>query len=241
VAVVAAAGTYEEAWTLAELSQAGWLGGGERQAHSLRSFDRSRDGTVPAEGAVALVLETPAHARHRGARVLACIQGAAGRACALGQALPDSAYSQAARQALGWDRVHAHDAHPDSGGVDALLADGKGTRDHDSGEMRLLRHLCADLARRVGPAALAVPVTTVRPIAGAIPAAGGLMDVALAAQMLHTGCIPPVPGLEDPEDTALDWVRGGARQRPLRRVLTLQHGFGGFCSAFAVEHPALHG
>lgn len=223
LALVVSAGSYDEVWTLAELTQRGALSACTRQAHSLRSFDRSRDGTVLAEGAVALVLESAAHARGRGAQPLGWIRGAGCSASALGQPLPDAAYRRATERAL---RQAGAAALPQAE-IDAALVDGKGTLDGDSDEIRLLRHLGLH----------GLPLSTVRPITGLV-AAGALVDVALATALLQHGRIPPVAGLDDPQDSTLNWVRGSAREQPLRRVLTLQHGFGGFCSAVVVDHPA---
>ncbi len=233
LALVVAAGSYDEVWTLAEQARQGRLSHCARQERSLRSFDRSRDGTVLAEGAVALVLETAAHARRRGATPHAWITGLGCSAAPLGTPVPDEAYSRAAQRALRTaDGVRLPHA-----GVDAVLADGKGTVEHDGTEMRLLRRL--GLALEGGAGAPALPVTTVRPITGLV-AAGGLMDVALAVSMLRHGCIPPVPGLDEPEDHSLGWVRTAPRAQALRRVLSCQHGFGGFCSAVVVDHADAH-
>jgi len=51
---------------------------------------------------------------------------------------------------------------------------------------------------------------------------------------LRDGLVPPTPG---PPDLAhdIDLVTGAARRKPLRHILCLARGFGGFASALVVS------
>lgn len=239
LALIAAAGSYNEVWTLAEHWHLGHLGVGRQQEYPVRAFDCARGGTVLGEGAVALVLESMGHARQRGARVLARIAGLGSHASAPGRRVPDDAYTHAmARACRGWVSNGQTTGCAGLETVDAMLVDGKGTIAHDRHEARLLRH-AFDAAQL--PERRAIPLTTVRPITGLVPAAGPLADVALAARMLQAGRIPPIPGLQDPEDRELGFVQHHAIDRRLRRILAMQQGFTGFCSAIAVEQADHYG
>jgi 3-oxoacyl-(acyl-carrier-protein) synthase len=231
LALVVAAGSYDDALPMAEQARGGRLSACKFESRSLRSFDLSRDGTVLAEGAVALVLEAPARVRRRGGRSLAYLSGVGCHASGLCQVPPDGAYTGAFERALSQT---PEAGSPRSSGVDVALVDGRGTLEHDGHEIRFLRHLAATLGPR------AVPLTTARPVTGLVPAAGALMDIALAARILQTGRIPAVAGLQEPEAQDLAWVRGRPLQKPVGRVLALQSSFGGYQSAVLVDHPLRH-
>jgi len=68
-----------------------------------------------------------------------------------------------------------------------------------------------------------------RACSGAAP-----LDVATAVLALRDGLVPPTPG---PPDLAhdIDLVTGAARRKPLRHILCLARGFGGFASALVVS------
>jgi 3-oxoacyl-(acyl-carrier-protein) synthase len=58
--------------------------------------------------------------------------------------------------------------------------------------------------------------------------------VATAVLALRDGLVPPTPGAEDLAHD-IDLVTGVARSKPLRHVLCLARGFGGFASALVVS------
>lgn len=149
------AGSFNEPLKLAAQYRAGHLSAGGRGGAALRSFDAERDGTVLAEGAVALVLERAGDAARRGARPLVEILGATLRPAVEGGIGP-SALAEGPR-----DLLAAHGLTPDTLG--AVLADGKGTVRHDAAEAELLRALLKDSG---------VPVTSLRPVTGTLGAAG---------------------------------------------------------------------
>jgi 3-oxoacyl-(acyl-carrier-protein) synthase len=68
-----------------------------------------------------------------------------------------------------------------------------------------------------------------RACSGAAP-----LDVATAVLALRDGLVPPTPG---PLDLAhdIDLVTGAARRKPMRHILCLARGFGGFASALVVS------
>lgn len=223
VALVVACGSYMEPFTLAELWRRGLLlEDGER---GLRSFDRQAAGTVLAEGAVALLLERPASAQARGIEggVLIHAPGgfAAPRNCL--ENLAGSGFEEGYRQALG--RLGGTLANVQEL---VVIADGRGVPALDALECRQLAAALPD----------GVPITSPRPLFGTIPAAGALLDVALATRILASGSLPPVAGLTGPFAPQLDWAVGTPRPVDCGQVLCLQQGFSGFHSAVLVTRHA---
>ncbi|MFF0622840.1 beta-ketoacyl synthase N-terminal-like domain-containing protein [Streptomyces sp. NPDC004296] len=221
-ALVVGAGSYNEPLKLAAQYRAGHLTAGGRGTASLRSFDAERDGTVLAEGAVALVLERAGDAAARGARPLVTVAGAALRP-AVDSGVGPAALAESARGLMA-----AHGMTPDTLG--AVLADGKGTVRHDAAEAELLRALLKDSG---------VPVSSVRPVTGTLGAAGPLAELALAPSLFATGELPPIAHLTTPPDDGTDFVTGSARKRRIDSVLSLHSSFNGFAGALLAKRPHL--
>jgi len=215
IALVACAGSYDEALTLAELQAQGRLSECDDGARSLRPFDVRRDGGIPGEGAIALVLETAAHAAQRGARPLAVVAG-------IGSGVADDDHVQARclRHALQQAALPAEV-------LDAVVADGRGEREADAQEARRIRALPAHCT--------ALPITAPTPITGSVP--GCPLGLLAAIVMLQHQLVPPIAHLEAPEDPSLPWVLGTPRQRPLRHLLVLESGWLGSHSAVVLSRP----
>lgn len=209
VALVVCAGTHDEALTLAELQHHARLTAGAEGAPSLKPFDLRRDGMVPAEGAIAFVLETAAHAARRGARPLARLSGLASLVDP-----GDQAYEHCTRLA-------AEDARLPTSVLDAIVATGRGEREADAREMRLLAALPAPCAT--------LPITTPTSITGSVP--GCPLGLLGALQMLAAQQLPPIAHLDLPAAPALPFVSGAARPAPLDHLLVLEAGLLGSHSA----------
>lgn len=219
-ALVVGAGSFNEPLKLAAQYRAGHLSAGGRGGAALRSFDAERDGTVLAEGAVALVLERAGDAARRRARPLVEILGATLRPAVEGGIGP-SALAEGPR-----DLLAAHGLTPDTLG--AVLADGKGTVRHDAAEAELLRALLKDSG---------VPVTSLRPVTGTLGAAGPLAELALAPALFEADELPPIAHLRTPPDDATDFVMGAPRKRRIDSVLSLHSTFNGFAGAVLAQRP----
>ncbi|MFM9368529.1 beta-ketoacyl synthase N-terminal-like domain-containing protein [Streptomyces sp. Da 82-17] len=215
-AVVVGAGSHNEPLKLAAHQRAGHLSGDG----TIRSFDAARDGTVLAEGAVALVLERAEDAAARGARPQVEILGAALRPA------PDDGVGPFALAEQARALTTAHGLDPDALG--AVLADGKGTVAHDAAEAELLQALLKDSG---------VPVSSVRPVTGTLGAAGPLAELALAPNLFAADTLPPVPHLTAPPDDGTDFVAGTARARRIDSVLSLHSTFNGFAGALLAKRP----
>ncbi|WP_078866536.1 beta-ketoacyl synthase N-terminal-like domain-containing protein [Streptomyces sp. NRRL S-1448] len=219
-ALVVGAGSYNEPLKLAAQYRAGHLTPGGPDGAALRSFDAERDGTVLAEGAVALVLERAGDAVARGARPLVTFLGAALRP-AVDSGVGPSALAEGPRGLLA-----EHGLTPDTLG--AVLADGKGTVRHDAAEAELLRALLKDSG---------VPVGSLRPVTGTLGAAGPLAELALAPHLFATGELPQIAHLRTPPDDGTDFVMGAPRKRRIDSVLSLHSTFNGFAGALLAQRP----
>lgn len=187
-----------------------------------RPFDVHRSGTALGEGAAALVLESEAHARARGARVHALLTGF-GMACETTSATaPDpegSGVEASARAALGAEGT----AH-----LGWVKTHGTGTKLNDAAE-------CRGLARLLGTDAEQVPLTSLKGAVGHAMGASGGIEAVAAALALERGVVPPSAATEE-VDPGLAPCRIALRAEPSRgdRVLLLSEGFGGRCAALVL-------
>jgi 3-oxoacyl-[acyl-carrier-protein] synthase II len=188
-----------------------------------RPFDLHRSGTVLGEGAGALVLESEAHARARGARIHALVSGF-GMACETTSATaPDPAGTgvvAAARLALGEAGVRE---------VGWVKTHGTGTKLNDAAE-------CRGLARLLGDRFAAVPLTALKGAVGHAMGASGAIESVAAALALGRGLVPPSFGTEDVDpDLGPCHIALRAERSAAETVLLLGEGFGGRCAALGLS------
>lgn len=193
----------------------------QEPADAYLPFSAEADGHVPGEGGAVLVLEDAEAAAARGARVYGAITGYA----ATFDPAPDSGRPPTLERAIRGALADAGLAPQD---VDVVFADGAGLPERDDAEARAL-------AEVFGPRG--VPVTAPKTLTGRLCAGGGPLDVATALLALAAGVIPPTGHLRPPAPGhRVDLVRR-ARRAPLRHVLVLARGRGGFNSAVVVSAP----
>ncbi|MGW2646257.1 beta-ketoacyl-[acyl-carrier-protein] synthase family protein [Streptomyces sp. NPDC001393] len=177
-----------------------------------RPFDCERSGFVMGEGAGMMVLERPAFARSRGARVYGGLAGSAvtssahhitasdadGQVFAIEQALRDAGLS---REDIGV--VHAHATSTESG---------------DVAEAEAVR-------RAVGTHAV---VTATKSMTGHMLGASGAVGAMAAVMALKEGIVPATLNLEkiDPQ-VEIDVVQGANRTGRWTAALANSFGFGG--------------
>jgi 3-oxoacyl-[acyl-carrier-protein] synthase II len=221
-ALVIATGSSDEAWTLCELYAEKHLSKGEAGARSFKPYDRSRDGMLLGEGAVALVLETEQHAKQRGAEPLGELMAISSQVVPLGnrQARRDP-YAACLSRIL-------RDTSLDSQTIAAVCASGKGTERGDLYELRLLENA-------LGPASPDAPVTCSTPLTGVLGTVGALVDVVLCLSILREGKVPPIAHLETPEMTALNLCQGSPSTHAGRHAIAFHHGLSGFHSATLLQ------
>jgi 3-oxoacyl-[acyl-carrier-protein] synthase II len=190
-----------------------------------RPFDRRRRGFALSDGAGALVLETLASARQRGAVPLAEVAGfgVSQDAFDLNRPLPDGSAAEACmREALA-------DAGMAPGDVDAVNAHATGTLLGDLAEAAALRRLLDGAWARV-------PVSSLKGALGHAMGAAGALEAVAAVLTCRHGLVPPTANLADPDaDCELDHVVGRARSHDAGRVLTVSFGMGGQNAAVVLK------
>ncbi|MBP0450844.1 beta-ketoacyl-[acyl-carrier-protein] synthase family protein [Kitasatospora sp. RG8] len=193
--------------------------------HASRPFDAHRDGFVLGEGGAVLVLEELEHARRRGARIYGEIGGFAtfGNAYHMtGLTQEGLEMSRAIDEALGHARVNRTD-------VDYVNAHGSGTKQND-------RHETAAVKRSLGGHAYETPMSSIKSMVGHSLGAIGAIEVVACTLALAHGVVPPTANYETPDpECDLDYVPRTARELPLRHILSVGSGFGGFQSAVVLN------
>jgi len=189
----------------------------EHPAKACRPFDATRQGTVLAEGAAFMVLESAQHAAERGARVYAEVLGYGSSLDAYRVTDPEPTGRGAA---LSMTRA-LRDAGLRPEEIDAVNAHGTGTLKNDVAETLAIKQV-------LGRGARAIPVTANKSMTGHMIAASGAVEAAASALTLFTGQVPPTinRGHPDPE-CDLDYVTEGCRAFAGRTVLSNSFGFGG--------------
>ncbi|MFI1302753.1 beta-ketoacyl-[acyl-carrier-protein] synthase family protein [Streptomyces sioyaensis] len=190
-------------------------------AHASRPFDAHRDGFVMGEGGAVLVLEELEHARARGARIHCEIRGYA----TFGNAYHMTGLTQEGLEmAEAINRALAH-ARLDATQVDYVNAHGSGTQQND-------RHETAAVKRSLGEHARRIPMSSIKSMVGHSLGAIGAIEIVACVLALTHQVVPPTANYETPDpECDLDYVPKTARELPLRSVLSVGSGFGGFQSA----------
>ncbi|MBK5936872.1 MAG: beta-ketoacyl-ACP synthase II [Halorhodospira halophila] len=183
-----------------------------------RPWDVDRDGFVLSEGAAVLVLESYAHARARGATILAELAG-------FGTSSDAHHITQPAESGEGAQRCMARaleDAAMAPADIDYINAHGTSTQVGDLAEAAAVKRLFGDRAGEVA-------MSSTKSVTGHLLGAAGGLEAVFSVLALRDGIIPPTCNLHHPEaDCAgLDLVPGEARQQRLQAVLSNSFGFGG--------------
>ena len=182
-----------------------------------RPFCKSRDGFVMAEGAGALVLESYAAAKARGATILGIVRGCGEKADAYHRTRshPDG------RAMIGALRRTLADADTEPGEIDYVNAHGTSTPENDKME-------CFSLAAIFGDRLPHVPVSSNKSMVGHTLIAAGSVEAVFTVQTLQMGIIPPTINYDDPDPAlAIDAVPNVSRTADVRVALSNSFGFGG--------------
>ncbi|MBC8327261.1 MAG: beta-ketoacyl-[acyl-carrier-protein] synthase family protein [Planctomycetes bacterium] len=191
-------------------------GDNQRGATASRPFDRTRSGFVMAEGAAALVLETAAHARARGAEHLAVLRGAGlvSEAYKLATPLEDgTGMARAMRSALA-------DAGAAADEVAHISAHAPSTPQGDLAEAR-------GIALAFGDRAAEILVHAPKAVMGHSIGASSAIQAALAALTVQRGVVPPNPHLAELDPEIRLSVSTTPVERPVPLALCNAFGFGG--------------
>jgi 3-oxoacyl-[acyl-carrier-protein] synthase-1 len=192
-----------------------------------RPFDRRRDGFVGTGGAVALVVEEAASARHRGAHIYAELTGwgQAGDGYNVAISHPEGVGLRDAMQ-----RALA-DAGVAPGDIDYVNAHATSTPAGDRSEALALKAIFTGGARP--------RVSSTKALTGHGLSLAGAMEAAFCALAIDRGFIPGAAHLEepDPDSAELDLPRTSLDEAP-RLVLNNSSGFGGSNVCHVLRRPA---
>ncbi|WP_336249774.1 beta-ketoacyl-[acyl-carrier-protein] synthase family protein [Stomatohabitans albus] len=186
-----------------------------------RPFDKDRDGFVIAEAAGILVLETPEHAKARGATPLAKIAGYGASADAFHTTAPHPegvGAAQAVKAALADAGLTPED-------IQHVNAHGTSTPLNDKAESLMIAQTLGDH----------VAVTSSKGVTGHSLGAAGAVEAILTVKAITEGVVPHTANCEqlDPE-VACDVVTGAPREVEIRAALSNSFGFGGQNAVLAI-------
>jgi beta-ketoacyl ACP synthase len=187
----------------------------DNPAGAARPFDRHRTGMVLGEGGALLIMETEAHAKARGARILARVLGAATTSDGYDamQSDPDAEQeAYALTRAIELAGLTPRD-------IDLVNAHAAGTVDGDLMEATALRKAFGDHRPAVYAPKAALGNTF---------GAAGAVEAALTVLSLRDGVVPPTLNLTELDERIdLDVVSGQARRADYRYAVSDTFAFGG--------------
>ena len=193
---------------------------------SCRPFDDARKGLVLGEGAAALVIETDAHARARGATPLAVLAGYGHSVDAVHLSRPDAAGQIRAMT------IALQDAGLGPSEIGYLNAHGTATEIGDAVEAE-------SIAAVFGPRG--VPVSATKALHGHLIGASGALELVATVLALRRGLLPPSAHRRSSALAArVDLITGGARDSRLRlrAAMSNSFAFGGSNVALVVTAPS---
>jgi 3-oxoacyl-[acyl-carrier-protein] synthase II len=204
----------------------------QRQSRGgVASFDRGRDGFVLGEGAWMFAIEREDHARARGVRPYARVEGY-GSTC--------DAYHRVQMAPDGTEIVRCIEmalarAHRRPQEIGYVNYHGTSTQLNDAIESRCVRRVFGEHADRV-------PGSSTKSMIGHPQGASGAAGVAATALAIRHGLLPPTINLseQDPE-CDLDFIPNIPRSEEVDAALCNCLGFGSKNSAWCLEGPADRG
>ena len=162
-----------------------------------------------------LVLESLAHAKERGAKILAELCGFGMTSDSKDMVNPDiDGPSEAMRLALA-------DAKLAPGDIDYLNAHGTATTINDRNETNAIKKVFGDHARKLA-------ISSTKSMHGHPLGAGGGIEAVACVKALQDNWVPPTIGLDQADpDCDLDYVPNAARRVDVATAMSNSFGFGG--------------
>jgi 3-oxoacyl-[acyl-carrier-protein] synthase II len=192
-----------------------------------RPFDRARDGLVIGEGAAMFVVEDEAHARARGARILARVVGWGSTQDAFRATAPrpdGSAACRAMQRAVQRAKIG-----PEAIGY--VNAHGTGTPLNDPAE-------CKAIHGALGAQAERVAVSSIKGAVGHLMAASGAIEIAASLLAFERDLLPGTAAHRDRDpECNVDVIGPEPRRARVEYVLSNSFGFGGQNASVVVGRP----
>ena len=182
-----------------------------------RPFDAGRDGFIPSEGSVIMVLESLEHAIGRGANILAELAGFASTSDAGHPVQPEGSGVSAAAAM----HMALNDAQVSLNQVDYINAHGTSTPLNDALETVAIKRLFGDLAHKI-------PISSTKSMIGHSLGAAGSLDAAACVKTITEAAIHPTVNYDVPDpECDLDYVPNQSRAADVQVALSNAFGFGG--------------
>jgi nodulation protein E len=200
-----------------------WEGLRVMSRDACRPFSATRNGMVQGEGAAVFVFEDYAHARGRGAVILAEVLGFAMTSDASDMVMPSQ---EGAARAMAGALV---DAGLNATDVGYINAHGTGTAANDRSEAAAIHQV-------FGSHAAQLMVSSTKSMHGHLIGGTGAVELLACLMALQTGVIAPTIGYQiaDP-DCLLDVVPNSARQGRVDVALSNAFAFGGLNAVIALR------
>ncbi|MBZ8119408.1 beta-ketoacyl-[acyl-carrier-protein] synthase family protein [Roseovarius sp. LXJ103] len=200
-----------------------WEGLRVMSRDACRPFSANRNGMVQGEGAGIFVFEEYAHARARGAEIIAEVIGHAMSSDAADIVMPSK--QGAARAIAG----AMQDARVNPEDVGYINAHGTGTAANDKTE-------CAAVADVFGAHANNLMISSTKSMHGHLIGATGAVELLACIMALRDGIVAPTISYEEPDpECALDVVPNVAREAKVDVALSNAFAFGGLNAVLALR------
>ncbi len=187
-----------------------------------RPFDARREGFVPSHAAAAVVLETEAHARKRGATIRARLLGGASASDA----------SRRPKPRVGGQVRAMHGALADAGvapgDIDYVNAHAASTQQGDAVEVESIKAVFGSHAYRLA-------VNATKSVTGHCLTSAGIVELIATVMQLEQGVLHPTINQDEPDPALdLDFVPNQARAQRTKLALSNSFGFGGLSTCLVV-------
>lgn len=200
-----------------------WEGLRVMSRDACRPFSANRNGMVQGEGAGVFVFEDYAHAKARGAVILAEVVGFSMSSDASDIVMPSQ---QGAARAI---QGALSDAKINPEQVGYINAHGTGTAANDKTE-------CAAVANVLGHHANDVMISSTKSMHGHLIGGTGAVELLACVMALKDGIVAPTIGYEEPDpECALDVVPNEAREADVTYALSNAFAFGGLNAVLALK------
>jgi 3-oxoacyl-[acyl-carrier-protein] synthase II len=192
-----------------------------------KPFARKRDGFVIAEGAGALVLESLAAAKARGAAIIGIVRGCGEKS----DHFHRTRSNPAGDAIIGAIRKTLDDAGVIPQQIDYVNAHGTSTPENDRMEYLSLKAVLGDHLADT-------PISSNKSMIGHTLIAAGAVEAVFSLLTIANGTLPPTINYDEPDpDLLLDVVPNISRTKSVATVLSNSFGFGGqnVCVVFSGE------